>query len=437
MACLLNHQNVCNHIDSKGLIIMLIANKKVLIAWCIYDWACSAFPIIVTTFIFATYFTAQVAVNEISGTYLWANATALAGIIIAILSPIVGAIADHRGHHKRWLFAFTLLCIISSALLWYAYPAPTSIYYTLTCVVFGTVGLELAIVFYNSFLPHIAPKKYLGRISGWAWGLGYLGGILSLSIVLFVFIKGNHAWLNAQTAASVRICGPLVALWFAMFSLPLFIFIPDTKLTQLTIIQAIRRGLQELGQTLRALPTEKNLLLYLVAHLIYTDGLNTLFAFGGIYAAGTFKMNMTGVILFGITMNISAGIGAILLAWVDDYLGSKPTILISLVCLIFLSIPLLIVKEASHFWGYALFLSLFLGPTQAASRSLMARLVPEEKSAEMFGIYAFSGRITAFLGPWLLGLATVYFASQRAGMATILLFFILGAILMCFVREKP
>ncbi len=415
---------------------MPIANKKALIAWCIYDWACSAFPIIVTTFIFATYFTAHVAVNEISGTYQWANATALAGILIAILSPIVGAIADHRGHHKRWLLAFTLLCIISSALLWYAYPVPTSIYYTLTCVVLGTIGLELAVVFYNSFLPHIAPKKYLGRISGWAWGLGYFGGIISLSIALFVFIKGNHPWLDVQTAAPVRITGPLVAIWFAVFSLPLFIFIPETKLTKLTMTQAIRRGMQELGQTLRALPSEKNLLLYLIAHLIYTDGLNTLFAFGGIYAAGTFKMNLTSVILFGITMNISAGIGAVLLAWVDDYLGSKPTIMISLICMIIFSIPLLLVKEASHFWFCALFLSIFLGPTQAASRSLMARLAPEEKSTEMFGIYAFSGKITAFVGPWLLGLATLYFASQRAGMATILLFFIVGAILMYFVREK-
>ncbi len=416
---------------------MAITNKKVLTAWCIYDWASSAFPIIVTTFVFATYFTSHVARNEISGTYQWASATALAGIVIALLSPVFGAIADHRGHHKRWLFVFTLLCVSSSALLWYAYPTPASIHYTLACVVFGTIGLELALVFYNSFLPHIAPKDYLGRISGWAWGLGYLGGIISLSIALFGFIKAAPFWLDTQTAAQVRICGPLVALWFALFSLPLFIYIPEIKLTNLTFGQAIRQGLQELSQTFRSLPTQKNLLLYLIAHLIYADGLNTLFAFGGIYAAGTFKMNLTGVILFGITMNLSAGIGAIGLAWVDDFLGSKFTILISLFCLTLFSVPLLLVKETYLFWICALFLGLFVGPTQAASRSLLARMVPEEKSTEMFGIYAFSGKITAFIGPWILGLATVYFDSQRAGMATILLFFMVGALLMCFVREKP
>src|SRR5262249_16360476 len=148
------------------------------------------------------------------------------------------------------------------------------------------------------------------------------------------------------------------------------------------------------------------------------------FAFGGIYAAGTFGMDLSHVILFGITMNISAGIGAILLAWVDDFIGSKPTILISLVCMIALGLPILFVHDRFIFWGLALSLSIFLGPVQAASRSLMARMTPPEKSTEMFGLYAFSGRITAFTGPWLLGFATYYFNSQRAGMATIMLYFI-------------
>ncbi|MEO8402401.1 MAG: MFS transporter [Gammaproteobacteria bacterium] len=411
--------------------------KKNLFAWCLYDWASSAFPIIITTFIFATYFTSHIAENEIRGTYLWANATAIAGIIIAIGGPIVGAIADYRGHHKRWLLVFTLLCVGCSALLWYAYPSPNYANYTLIWVILGTISLEIAIIFYNSFLPHIAPPDYLGRISGWAWGSGYLGGIIALCIALFGFIKATPSWLNTDTAAQVRICGPMVAIWFVLFSLPLFICVPDTPLTGKSFSEAIRQGLKELVQTLKRLPAQKNLMLYLIAHLIYADGLNTLFAFGGIYAAGTFKMDLSLVILFGITMNLSAGLGAIAFAWLDDWLGSKPTIIASLISMIIFGIPVLLVEHRYAFWGCALVLALFLGTVQASSRSLMARLVPIEKSTEMFGLYAFSGKITAFMGPWLLGLATFYFHSQRAGMATILIFFIVGAFLMYFVRENP
>ena len=411
------------------------AQKKSLIAWCFYDWAASGFPIVVTTFIFATYFTTQVADNEIHGTYLWANAMALSGIIVAIASPIFGAIADDMGHHKRWLFLFTFICIVSSSLLWFSYPDKNVIGFTLAVVVVGTIGLEIAAVFYNSFLIYLAPNNYIGRISGWAWGLGYIGGILILSIVLFGFVKYPPSWLDVKTAEEIRICGPWVAIWYAVFSLPLFLFVKDTPRTSLSVRKAIFRGLREMGHTLKTLPTQKNLMLFLIAHLIYIDGLNTLFAFGGIYAAGTFHMNLPSVILFGLTMNIAAGIGAILLAWVDDYVGSKKTILISLLSLIGFGIMILVVKEERAFWVGGLLLSLFLGPLQAASRSLMARITPLQKSTEYFGLYAFSGRITSFVGPWLLGIVTLTFQSQRAGMATILFFFLVGGGVMCFVQE--
>ncbi len=408
--------------------------RNILIAWCVYDWAISAFPIIVTTFIFATYFTTSVAANKIIGTYEWANATALAGVIIAFTSPILGAIADYSGHHKRWLFVFTLLCIISSAGLWYAYPAVNSVNITLTFVVIGTISLEIATVFYNAFLPHISPKNYLGRVSGWAWGLGYLGGIIALGIALVLFIKGQPAWLNIHTAEQVRICGPLTAMWFALFSIPFFFLVPDIRTTQLSMHKAIRKGFFQIAATLKTLPQQKNMVLYLLAHMVYADGLNTLFAFGGIYAGSALGMNLSEVVLFGITMNLSAGIGAIVFAWIDDYIGSKQTILISLACLILVGIPLLTVNNPYAFWFFGLLLSLFVGPVQAASRSLMAHLTQPQQATELFGLYAFSGKITAFMGPWLLGWVTLHFNSQRLGMATTLLFFMLGGLLLWRVK---
>lgn len=414
-------------------------NKKILpiLAWCLYDWASASYSIIVITFIFATYFTTKVAANEIVGTYQWANATSLAGVIIALASPLVGAIADHGGYHKRWLFFFTLVSVAATFLLWFAYPDAQYVYPTLACVVVGTIGFEVALVFYNSFLPGLAPKNYIGRISGWGWGFGYLGGIIALTIALFVFVKHSSGWLDASTSEQIRICGPFAALWYLVFSIPLFFMVPEMQVHRKPMGEAVRAGCKELYNTLRKLPQEKNILLYLFAHMIYTDGLNTLFAFGGIYAAGTYGLSFEQVLLFGITMNITAGFGAIVLGWVDDYLGSKLTIVTSLFCLSVLGLPLLFLHSKYIFWGVALLLCLFVGPVQSASRSLMVRLISEKNmSAEMFGLYALSGKITAFIGPWLLGLMTITFASQRVGMATVLVFFVIGAILMLPVKCK-
>ena len=406
----------------------------VIAAWCLYDWAAASFSIIVTTFVFATYFTSSVAVNKIEGTYQWANATALAGFAIALLSPLFGAIADFGGHHKRWLFVFTLLCACSSALLWFAYPRPASVYGMLACVVFGTIGLEVALVFYNAFLAHIAPKTVLGRISGWGWGSGYFGGIAALSIVLLVFFNDQFLWLNKATAEQVRICGPFVAIWYLLFALPFFFLMPDITRHSHPLPKAIRMGCRGLLSTLKKLPNDKNMMLYLIAHMIYTDGLNTLFAFGGIYAAGTYGMTFKEVMLLGITMNITAGLGAVLLGWVDDWIGAKPTILISLCCLTLFGLPILFLHDKYIFWAFGLLLCVFVGPVQAASRSLMVRLIHKDMSAEMFGLYSLSGKITAFIGPWILGVMTLAFDSQRVGMATILIFFVLGALLLMPVK---
>src|SRR3990167_9928633 len=408
-----------------------------VIAWCVYDWAASSFPIIVTTFIFATYFTTTIAVNKTLGTYQWANATAIAGAIIAVFSPLFGAIADYSGHHLKWLLCLTALCIMSTASLWFDYPAVSATYFTLTAVVIGTIGFEVSMVFYNAYLPQIVPKSHVGRLSGIEWGTGYLGGIVALSIVFVLFFKFPPHWLSTQHSAQIRICGPFVALWFALFSLPLFFLAPNIDSKTLPISRAVRSGWTELMSTLKKLPQEKNILLYLIAHMIYTDGLNTLFAFGGIYAANTYHLTFQEVLLFGITMNITAGIGAILLGWLDDFMGSKQTILISLICLTGLGIPVIFLHSKWLFWISSLFLSLFVGPTQSARRSLMVHLIRKQAtSTEMFGLYALSGRVTAFLGPWILGSMTLLFNSQRVGMLTVLIFFIIGGLLLLPVKSK-
>lgn len=410
-------------------------SKRAIAAWCLYDWGQSAFPIIIITFIFATYFTRQVASSVITGTAQWGNAIALAGFFIAVLSPIFGAIADYGGQRKTWLGFFTIICIIFTALLWFVYPAPHSVYFALACIVLAFISVEIGLVFYNAMLPSLAPSDYLGRVSGWGWGLGYIGGLFALIIVLFGFVKTHPSWLNTTAAENIRISGPFVALWFAIFALPLFLFVKETITAPLSLRQSVSHGLSNLLLTLKKLPGQKSIFIYLIAHMIYVDGLNTIFAFGGIYAAGTFGMDMTDIIIFGIVMNLAAGIGAGLFAWVDDALGSKPTILITLVALTLLGLGVVLAPTKLWFWVFASTLCLFLGPVQSASRTLMARLVSKEHATEMFGLYSFSGKVTTFLSPLALSFATLHFHSQRAGMSTTLFFFLIGGLLLCFVRE--
>lgn len=405
-----------------------------VIAWCFYDWAAASFSIIVTTFIFATYFTTTVAENHVIGTYQWANAVAFAGMIIAIASPLLGAVADYGGHHKRWLLFFSATCVVSTALLWFAYPGQQSIFLVLTCLITGTIGFELSLVFYNAYLPRLVPKKYIGRISGWGWGAGYLGGIVALTIALVVFVRGG-GWLDRETAEQVRICGPFAAAWYLLFALPLFFLVPDMNSQKHSLPVAMKMGCRELWRTVKALPQERNIFIYLIAHMIYTDGLNTLFAFGGIYAAGTYGLSFDQVLLFGITMNIAAGVGALTLAWVDDLLGSKPTIILSLMGLAVAGTTILFLHDKYVFWAVALFACLFVGPIQSASRSLMVHLIEDKHNiTEMFGLYSLSGRVTSFVGPWLLGVVTITFGSQRVGMATVIVFFVVGAIALLPVR---
>lgn len=408
--------------------------KLPLISWCLFGWASDTFPVLITTFVFSTYFIQHIATDRIVGTYQWANASALAGFIIAFAGPFFGALADQGGSHKRWLAFFTFCCIVSTAFLWFACPAPICTRSSLTLFVIATICLEIALIFYNAYLLILAPQDYIGRISGWGWGMGYLGGIIALVIILYISVLHPVSWLDSATFEQIRIVGPFSALWFAVFSLPFFLFLPAPPPKKQALSQGLQAGLQELAKTIRLLSREKNILLFLIGRMIYTDGLNTLFAFGGIYAAGTFQFSFSELLFLGISLNIMAGLGAISLAWLDDALGSKPTILLSLGLLIFFGILLLLTEERLWFWFAALAVSLFVGPVQAASRSLMAHLTPPNKSSAFFGIYALTGRITAFIGPWILGATTLHFHSQRAGMATILLFFLVGWLLLSRVR---
>lgn len=405
--------------------------------WASYDWASSPFFAVIITFVFAAYFTEAVAPDPVSGTAWWGWAMTSSAILIALASPVLGAIADAGGRRKPWLLLYTLVSAAATAALWWVAPSPAWVLGGLALIVLANTALEIGQAFYNAMLPDLAPESHVGRWSGWGWGLGYVAGIVALVLLLFGFIQVATPPFGLDKAAAehVRIAGPLVAVWFLVFSLPLFLVTPDRRHGGLAMGEAVRAGLAMLRQTFREVRHYREIVKFLVARLIYNDGLNTLFAFGGIYAAGTFAMDTSEIILFGIGLNITAGLGAFAFAWLDDRLGSKPTILISLAGLLLFGTIALIATQKATFWAVGLAVGTFVGPAQSASRTLMARLAPADKRTEMFGLYALTGKVTAFLGPFLFGTATLVFGTQRAGMATILVMFVIGAALLTRVKE--
>ncbi len=416
----------------------MIPDRRAVAAWCLYDWAMSAFNTVIGTFVFAVFFTRAVAENEVAGTAQWSRAMAASGLAVALLSPVLGAIADQGGRRKPWLAVFTLICVAFTAALWWVEPDPSSALFALVCVAVAFTAFELAGVFYNAMLPGLAPPGMVGRVSGWGWGVGYFGGLACLVAALFGFV-GEAAPIAALTGteaqANVRATAWLTAAWYAVFALPLFLFVPDAGGPAKPLGLAVRDGLAMLRRTLAEVRRYVQIVRFMIASAFYRDGINTITVFGGIYAAGTFGMGFEEIVVFAIVLNVFAGAGAVGFGWVDDRIGAKRTILIAVAALILTGIPLLLVEDKLWFWVFALGLGAFFGPAQAAGRSMMARLSPPGMTTEMFGLYNLSGRAVGFLGPLALGLATEAFASQRAGMASILIFFLLGFALMLTVRE--
>jgi UMF1 family MFS transporter len=407
-------------------------------AWCFYDWANSAYPTVIGTFVFATYFTQGVAPDPVTGASQWGVAMSVSGLLVGLLSPVFGAIADRTGGQRRWLAGFTLLAAVAAMALWTVEPDPAFVARGLVLVVAGTLAFELGTVFYNAMLPAVAPAAMIGRVSGWGWGLGYIGGLFCLVACLALIQARPPPFGLAETnAEAVRATSVLVALWYAGFALPTLLLVPGTPRTGIGIAEAVREGIGAILAILPELRGQPAVTRFLVARLLYAEGLNTLFAFGAIYAAGSFGMGTEEVIRLGIAMNVTAGLGAALFAFADDRFGSRAVVLASLLSLMGIGAALLAITTKAAFWALALPLGIFFGPAQAASRTLMGRIAPRDKLGEYYGLFALTGRAVSFVGPAVLAAATALFASQRAGMATILFFLGGGAALLWTVREPP
>ena len=454
--------------DADDVDLKIYPPRSAVIGWIFFDWAAQPYFTLITTFVFAPYFASFVAPSPASGQALWGFATAAAGFAIALMSPVLGAIADASGRRKPWIAAFGVLLVIGASLMWIGRPGDESIIAPLLLAyAIASVGVEFATVFNNAMMPTLVPPDRIGRLSGTGWATGYIGGILSLILVLG-FLAADPGTgrtlfgfmplfgLDPVAHQGDRITGPLTAIWFIIFVMPMFIFTPDYP-AKLPVRAALREGLAELRQTLGELPKQRSIAAFLLANMIYTDGLVSLFAFGGIYAAGTFGWNTIQIGTFGILLAIAGTFGAWLGGQLDDRLGPKRVIAGSMTILLFSIVAILLVNKDSIFFiavappvpGGALFAAsaerayLLLGcligaaggPLQAASRTLLIRMAPKDRIAQYFGLFALTGKVTSFIGPLLIGLITAVTESQKAGMAVLVLFFVAGLVLLRRVRE--
>jgi UMF1 family MFS transporter len=435
------------------------ASKLGQFSWALFDWANQPFFTIVTTFIFAPYFANVMVGNAIEGQAAWAFTQSTSGILIALMSPFLGAMADAGGPRKPYIFTFQLLLGVGCAALWWAYPGqPDLIGPISAAVVIATIGAEMSIVFNNAQLPHIVRPERMGWLSGFGWGLGYCGGLIALFIVLAVDDQPLFG-LDAKTNELERLVGPASALWLAVFVIPMFLFTPDTASQKLTLWQAARQGGWSLIDTVMRMGRFKNALLYLIAFMLYNDGLASIIAFGGVYAAATFGWSTVTLGIFGIILTVFAIPGAFLGGKLDDRFGSKHTIQFATLGVIVATLGIVSVSaervffvvpasellstrglfgslQERVFMGFALLLGFCMGPMQAASRTMIGRIAPEGMSGEFFGLFALSGRATAWMGPLAIGIVTTATQSNRLGVACVLIFLVLGFILLWRVREE-
>jgi UMF1 family MFS transporter len=444
-----------------------------LVGWVGFDWAAQPFYTLVLTFLFAPYFASTFIADAALGQEIWAYATAITGFIVAFLSPIIGAIADASGARKPWIALASLFLLAGLAALWLAEPGNrTMLWPVVLAVVVAGVAAETATVFTNAMMPGLVPHHQLGRLSGFGWAVGYAGGLVSLVLTAGFLVADGETGktmlgmrpvlpLDTLSHEGDRLVGPFCALWYTLFVLPLFLFTPDhvpgPKVRGLGA--ATRQGMGQLRTSLSHLGRYANIVRFLFARMLYADGLGAIFAFGGLYASAVFGWSATELGVFGVILTVAASVGAVLGGPLDDRLGARTLILFGLVgllvaCAGVLSVDsahvlyVVEVEPASRAAGlfsstgekiYLLFsmgIGLVAGPVQAASRSLMARLSPPEMMTEFFGLFAFSGKVTAFAAPLAVGIVTGLTGDQRLGIAAIAVFLVAGFLLLLTVREE-
>jgi UMF1 family MFS transporter len=437
-------------------------SRRGIAGWMFFDWAAQPFFTVVTTFIFGPYFVSRLTEDPVAAQAAWSNMATISSLLIAIFSPVLGSIADQSGARKPWIGGFAVIKIASLVMLWWAAPG-SPIFWPILFMILASIAAEFSIVFNDSMMPRLVGDRDVGNISNIAWGLGYLGGMIVLIAVVALLAADPQSGktligipplfgLDPHLGEDARITGPISAVWYLLFILPMFFFTPDAPKGK-PFGQAVKLGLSELAGTLRELKHRKAISKFLIARMLYQDGVNALLILGGTFAAGMFGWATIEIGIYGIILNVVAIFGCWAAGTIDRIFGSKIVVVTSLVLLLVATLGVVSTGPGMVFFGlvqlsttdsgglfgtaaekayilFGLLIGIAFGPVQASSRSYLARSISLEESGRYFGIYALSGRATSFLATLAFSLATYASGSARLGMATIAVFLAAGLLLL-------
>ncbi len=407
---------------------------KKIFKFALYDFANSAFTTIIITFIFSTYFAKQIAPNPILGQSYWGWTIGTTGVIVAIAGPLLGSIADKKNYTEFFIKLFTIICISLTCLLWFSKPSEEYLFYTLLIVGLANIFYELSLIFYNSTLKKISEDKSLGKSSGYSFALGYIGGILTLIICIKIFIDNDTLpfGLSKDNSENIRATSFLVAFWYLIFSLP---FLLNLKKNDYDKIDKLTNNIKNFKELIwnKGL---NNVGKFLLARMLYADGLNAIIVMGGIFAVGVFNLEIKDLLLLSVLMNITAFIGAIIGGYANDKFSSKTVIIFSLVGLILSSSIILFLKSKIIFLIFASINGFFIGPVQSASRVFMTKSIDRNNQASAFGLFALSGKLTSFIGPLLVSTITYISNNQKIGFSSAIALLFIGLIILFYVKKN-
>ena len=436
-----------------------VSAKKKIWGWFFFDFASQPYNTLLLTFIFGPYI-ATVIGDGTKAQSAWGFGIGAAGVVIAILAPILGAIADNSGNRVRWVWLFSVMYFVGAFGLWWSAPADFNLYFVLFSFAIGLIGMEFATIFTNSMLPDLGPKEEIGKISGSGWAFGYVGGLLTLIMMLLLFAEGGDGktmlginpifGLDAATREGTRFVGPFSAIWYAVFMIPFFLWVRDPKTVAVSRLK-VSTALSDLGATLKHLPSTPSLFAYLASSMFYRDALNGIYVFGGIYAAGVLGWTSTNIGIFGIIAIITGAIFAWIGGRADHKFGPKPVITVCILVLTSMSIMIVFVSRESvlgiavgpdsalpdqAFYILGAIVGAAGGAVQSASRTMMVRQANPKRMTEAFGLYALAGKATSFLAPLAIGVATAVSDSQRLGISPLIGLFLIGLFLLIWVNPK-
>jgi len=439
----------------------MISAKKRIWGWYFFDWASQPYNTLLITFIFAPYMKDLLGSGS-QAQAVWGYGIGAAGLLIAICAPLLGAIADKAGGRMRFIWLFSIMYVVGSWGLWYAIPDNFNLTLVMLSFAIGLIGMEFATIFTNAMLPGLGTEEELGKISGSGWAFGYVGGLISLIIMLVLLAENKSGTtligispvfgLDAAMREGTRSVGPLTALWYAVFMIPFFLWVREAKDPKaVSMTAAVRQAMPELRATLRQLPAQRSLFAYLASSMFYRDALNGMYFFGGIYAAGVLNWQVTDVGVFGILAVLSGAIFAWLGGKADSRFGPKPVIIFNVVLLTLVAIGVtfisrsavfgVAVAEGSRLPDIAFYVMGVLigaggGALQSASRTMMVRQSDPDKITQSFGLYALAGKATSFIAPLSIGLVTDLTGNQQIGITPLIALFLIGLVLLVWVKPN-